>query len=241
MQNSRETRLIALRQQLAMLERGGRTEAVLPFGVPAIDVGLPAGGLPLGALHEIEGDDEDGAAATGFLAGVLARLTPERPVLWCLVRPDLYAPGLLRHGFQTQRLILVRASNDRDILWAIEEGLRSAALAAVVGEISALPMIASRRLQLAAEASGVTGFALHRRSEAATASAAVTRWRIGAVPGALKSGEPGVGQPQWRVDLARCRGGRPGSWVVEACDATGLVSLPATVADRPALRRRANE
>jgi protein ImuA len=234
--DGKKTRLAALRQRLAALESGGRAAPVLPFGVPAIDAGLPWGGLPLAALHEVEGQGEGEAPATGFLAGLLARLSPERPVLWCLARPDLYAPGLLRHGFQTQRLILARAPNDREILWAMEEGLRSTALAAVIGEVSALSMTASRRLQLAAETSGVTGFVLCREGEIAPASAAVTRWRIATAPGSLQSGAPGVGEPRWRVELRRCRGGVPALWDVEACDATGLVSLSAALADRPARR-----
>ena len=88
--------LAALRRQVEALERGGRAVApVLPFGVPAIDRALPGGGLAVGALHELGGagpDEEDGAAATGFLAGILARLAPARPVLWCLAAGDLHAP-----------------------------------------------------------------------------------------------------------------------------------------------------
>ncbi|HEX6442800.1 MAG TPA: hypothetical protein VF007_11480, partial [Stellaceae bacterium] len=53
---------------------------VLPFDVPEIDRALPGGGLALGAVHEIlgaDGDEEDGAAAAGFIAGLLARLGPQ--------------------------------------------------------------------------------------------------------------------------------------------------------------------
>jgi len=47
------------------------------------------------------------------------------------------------------------------VLLAMEEGLRHADLAAVVCEMSGrFGLTASRRLQLAAEASGVTAFAL---------------------------------------------------------------------------------
>ncbi len=163
----------------------------------AIDQALPDGGLTLGAVHEIlgaGGDEEDGAAAAGFIAGILARLGPAGeggPVLWCLRRPDLYGPGLLAHGFDPARLVLVAARRDDDILWAVEEGLRAPGLAAVVGEIGRLPMVAGRRLQLAAERSGVTLFLLRRwrNGEEAAAernrpSAALTRWRVTALPSA---------------------------------------------------------
>jgi protein ImuA len=234
-------KLDALRRQLAALEQGSRAGAVLPFGVPAIDTALPGGGLALGAMHELEGatgEEEDGAVAAAFLAGILARLSPERPVLWCLKRPDLHAPGLALFGLSPQRLILARALNGPEILWVMEEGLRSAALAAVVGEITEVSMTATRRLQLAAESAGVTGFMLRRQTSAA-ASSAVTRWRITALPGSPAVGEPGVGRAQWQVELLRCRGGVPASWKVEACDATGFVSLSAAMADRTAKRRRA--
>ena len=122
-----------------------------------------------------------------------------------------------------RRLVLLRAPNEREILWAMEEGLRSRALAAVVGEVEALSTSASRRLQLAAESTGVTGFVLHRNAGHAAASAAVTRWRVAAMPSAPVAGEPGIGQPRWRVELLRCRGGMPAAWEVEACDDDGVL------------------
>jgi protein ImuA len=303
----------ALRERIRQIEQPAR-HGVLPFGVAAIDRALPGGGLALGAVHEIigaGGDEEDGAAAAGFAAGILARLgggtrptspspplarqvpslSPLKggegkkaqrfslsarhgplgdgegrgevgdpraagsgPVLWCLRRPDLYGPGLMAHGLDPARLVLVTAARDDEILWAVEEGLcagSTAGLAAVVGELGRLPMVAGRRLQLAAERSGVTALILRRwrnADEAAAGreqpSAALTRWRVAALssvdiinePGANSSGarESGLGQPRWRVALLRCRGGMPGAWDVEVADATGHVSLSAELADRPA-------
>ncbi len=85
----------ALRDRIQRLEGGavkGRT--VLPFGVAAVDARLPGGGLALGALHEVAGGGVgavDGAAAALFSAGVAARTRGR--VLWCVTRPDLFAPG----------------------------------------------------------------------------------------------------------------------------------------------------
>src|SRR5437764_14507839 len=155
--------LTALRDRIRKIEAPAR-HGVLPFDVPAIDRALPGGGLALGAVHEIlgaDGDEEDGAAACGFIAGLLARLR-RGPVLWCLKRPDLYGPGLLAHGLDPARLVIVTAPRDEDILWAIEEGLRAPGLVAVIGEIGRLPLVAGRRLQLAAERSGITAFLLRR-------------------------------------------------------------------------------
>jgi protein ImuA len=244
MSENQKPDLGALRQRLALIERGGREEKtpVLPFGVPALDEALPGGGLALGALHEIGGfspAEEEGAEGAAFLAGILARLEPRRPVLWCHLRADLHAPGLALHGLAPERLVLAQAGTEAELLWAMEEGLRCRALAAVVGELDGLSLTASRRLQLAAEGSAIAAFALRRRRHAAPVgadaqpTAAATRWRIASLPSRL-SGEPGLGQPLWHIELLRCRGGRPGRWVVEACDATGHVHLAAALADRPA-------
>src|SRR6185503_12853706 len=77
----RAATLTALRDHIRRLEQPAR-HGVLPFGVDAIDAALPGGGLALGAVHEIlgaGGDEEDGAAGTGFIAGILARLGPYPP------------------------------------------------------------------------------------------------------------------------------------------------------------------
>ena len=266
-----------LRERIRRIERPtALVHGVLPFGIAAIDQVLPGGGLALGALQEIlgvGGDEEDGALAAAFAAGILGRLglhrTPETPapcslpgaslaggrpgasppteerrgggmVLWCLPRPNLYGPGLAAHGLDPARLVLVRAPRDAEILWAMEEGLRAPGIAAVVGEVGSLAAVASRRLQLAAERSGITAFLLRRwrnggqaAHERALPNAAVTRWRIAALPSKSLPGEPGVGRPRWRVELLRCRGGEPASWEMEEADATGHVSLAAALAVRP--------
>src|SRR5260221_14709828 len=89
--------LAALRHRLEALARAGRpASAVLPFGIAAVDTALSQGGLALGALHEFAGaglDEEDGAIATAFVAGILARLQPRRPVLWWLAAGGPYRPG----------------------------------------------------------------------------------------------------------------------------------------------------
>src|SRR5438445_708947 len=72
----RTATLTALRQRIRRIEAPSR-HGVLPFGVAAIDNALPGGGLALGSVHEIlgaGGDEEDGAAAAGFAAGIIARI-----------------------------------------------------------------------------------------------------------------------------------------------------------------------
>jgi protein ImuA len=257
--------LCALRARIQALETGSRGGRFLPLGLETIDAALPGGGLALGALHEIMGagpDEEDGAVPAAFAASLLARLpggATGGPVLWCLQADDLYAPGLYAAGraatfLAPERLLIARCRDDDEILWAMEEGLRSAAPLAVLGELATLSPTAGRRLLLACEASGVTAFVLRRWREGhlasrqrAAPSVAVTRWRVAAAP-SRDTGEPGIGTPLWRVELLRCRGGAPGAWTVseglidiesrEDHDATDHVALAAGLADRPAAARR---
>lgn len=260
-----QERLRGLQERIRRIERpNARRHGVLPFGVDAIDRALPEGGLALGALHEIlgaGGDEEDGAAAAGFAAGIAGRIAESGAggaVLWGLKQRGLYGPGLAAHGLDPGRIVLVRVPRDDDLLWVLEEGLRAAShpggIAAVVGEIGRLPMVAGRRLQLAAERSGIPALVLRRwrsgaeaAAERARPSAAVTRWRVAPVPSA-PDGEPGIGRPRWRVELLRCRGAEPAAWTMPVnlwpanlgeADASDPVRLPAGLADRPAAPQRA--
>ena len=59
--------------------------------------------------------------------------------------------------------MLAEAGDAASVLLVMEEGLRHRGLAGVVGEVSGrMTLTASRRLQLAAEASGVVAFVLRR-------------------------------------------------------------------------------
>lgn len=237
-------KLAALRASIARIGQSAKAAgSAISFGVPAIDGCLPGGGLALGALHEITSggpDIEHGVAAMMLSAGILARLRGQ--VLWVLERPDLFAPALDAAGLQGDRVIYAEAGNAATVLLTMEEGLRHAGLAGVVGELSGkLTLTASRRLQLAAEQSGVTCLVLRRsrRHDDALFSeptAAVTRWRVTAVPAPSmfthSPQTPGLARPRWRLDLVRCRGGEPASWIVEATDETGHLGVPADLADR---------
>jgi len=226
----RERTLIAsLRRKIRAIERlpleAVRAQRVFSCGAAAIDETLPWGGLPRGAVHEVA--ESDAGVGTGFVAVLLARLIAPparagaRRVLWCLGPRSLYeagnlfAPGLAAFGFSPDRLILARSHSEGDVLWAMEEGLRCPLLAAVVGEVHAIDLVASRRLQLAAEASGVTGFVVCPQDARLASTAAVTRWRVAAAPsaGAATGATPGqaIGTA-WQIELVRCRSGSPGAW-----------------------------
>jgi hypothetical protein len=142
-----------LRERIARLEGvQARARMVLPFGVAAIDGVLPEGGLALGGLHEVAGAGNgavDGAAAALFTAGIATRTAGK--VLWCVTRPDLFAPAIEQADLPPGRVIYVEAGDEKSVLACFEEGLRGG-FGAVIAEIARLSMTTSRRLQLAAEA-----------------------------------------------------------------------------------------
>lgn len=250
----RTTNLEKLRRHIAAIERAGAgltrgdPSQAVPLGIEAVDRHLPWKGLPRGCLHEIvdgNGADADrpaGGAATGFAALLCARIqTNGRAIVWVARRETLCGPALAGFGVPAKALILVRASTTPDILWAMEEALREAAVGAVLGEIDDIDLTASRRLQLAAEAGGATGLLL--RSMVATASkgrqsptASVTRWRVTAAASAPARTTGAVGFSRWHVALERCRGGRPYDWLLEFCDATRCLTLAAPLPDRQTLQ-----
>lgn len=242
----RQEILTNLRARIRAQELGVRPSGPIPtlrFGVAEIDTALPGGGLALGAVHEVCGGGPDlihgaaaaGAAAAGFAAGILARTIG--PIIWVVSRKDLFAPALADVGLHSDRAIYVEAEDSKTTLLVIEEALRHVGLAGVVGEISGkMGLTASRRLQLAAEGSGVLGLLLRRprrlgQDDTDDPTAARTRWRVTATPSgpalSWSPSTPGLARARWQLELLRCRGGEPRTFSVEACDAQGRLGLPA--------------
>jgi protein ImuA len=102
-----------------------------------------------------------------------------------------------------------------------------------------LSLTTSRRLQLAAGESGVTALIVRRwhneaeKNQAGEPNAAATRWRISPHPSPQKNFD-GLDRQHWQVELLRVRGGEPRSWILEACDVTGHLALPAALVERSA-------
>jgi protein ImuA len=213
----------------------------LPFGIASIDCRLPGGGLPRVGVHELLAERGPAAGFAAALAGRRLRDGAALPgdaipgeansraaILWIGCQTELYAPGLASFGIAPEQLILVQALHETEVLWAMEEGLRTPGLAAVIAELHGLDTTAGRRLQLAAEAGGGTGLVLRPpTARAAGAGAACSRWRVGAAPSRR-------GWTCWQLDLERCRGAEPASWIVEWNDATGDFALASEAGDRPA-------
>ena len=204
----------------------------------------PETGLAPDGLHEASGGTAaDGPAAAAFLAAALVRLTRgggRGTVLVCQSRRAagrfgrLHGPGWRDLGLDPADLLVLRARRGRDVPWAMEEGLRSAALAAVLAEVESVDFTASRRLALAAR-EGLTPALLLRHDGLGPASAALTRWRVSALPGRSDSFDGDApGPARWRLELVRCRGGCPAACDVEWNRETGDFGVAAALADRPA-------
>ena len=227
------------------------------------------GGLALGAVHEVFAEGRQSAAATGFVAGLAGRLslaghlglagraTARRPLVW--VRQDfteiesgaLSMSGLAELGLDPRLLVTVRAADVDTALRTAADALACDALGSVVlelwGQARQLDLVASRKLTLAAQASGVTALLLRVGAEPEP-STAETRWIVRAA-----HSPPGVsawGAPLFDAQLVRNRHGPVGRWIMEwKCDEC-LFNKPAAYpqpvaaapADRshqaPALARR---
>ena len=237
---NRATVLAELRRLMPGIE-GRRTP--LPLGLAAIDSHLPDGGLARGALHEVVPAAEGSiAAAFGFVAAILGCISspPPRTPPFLFVMPAyglrpyrshgrLHGHGFNALGLDPGRLILVETAQRKETLWAMEEAVRSAAPAAVVGAIDTLDLKTSQRLHLTATEAGVP-LLLIRPAPTLDASAAATRWRVGTAK-AARDCFGLVTQPRWHLQLERCRNGRPGEWVVEYDHVAHRFSLAAALAD----------
>lgn len=175
--------------------------------------------FPAAALHEIyAGRNDDGAALSGLGLASATMADTVRPLLW--VRQGMFdrevgipcSTGLEAHGLAPARLVLIRT---RDTLAAIQaglEGARTPGLAAVMielwGEGKIYDLTASRRLALAARASGAMVLVL-RTAARPVPSAADTRWQVRAIPSrALAANAPGL--PAFQITLLRARNGQEG-------------------------------
>jgi protein ImuA len=250
--------LAQLRERIACipaLRMGSHVPATfLSTGLPSIDAYLCRAAVPLGAVHEIVGnayDEELGAAGSGFLALTL-KACASGWIAWVTQVADLYPPGLAAFGLDLRRLVLISARRDAEVCWALEEGLRSRSLSAIVGEIGALTLNATRRLQLAAEQAGIPCFLLRRwrtrelaGQQRAQPISAVTRWRItprfdSRLPDQGAAKMPELGPAQWHLDLWRCRNAAAASWIMEFdhADEQRVAAFPVPVAAALADRSR---
>jgi protein ImuA len=204
---------ILLWQGVKPRESGQREE----LGLGRLEDAFPHGVFPKKAIHEfISILPEQSAASDGFIGGLLSRLMADgEACVWVSASRKLFPASLRLFNVDTERLIFVDVSNEKDVLWILEEALKCEGLAAVVAELNDLSLIESRRLQLAVEQSGVTGFILRKDGRKGLSNLASVRWNITPLPSVTEEGMPGLGFPRWKVELTKVRNGNPGQWVFE--------------------------
>mgnify|MGYP003465571481 CR=1 FL=1 len=179
----------------------GDTPATVSTGFRRLDERLPGGGWPLRTLTELLVDSA-GVGEIRLLLPALCALsatTPGEPrwIAW-LAPPHLpYAPALIDAGLDPARMLVIQPCAGLDMLWAMEQALRSGACAAVLGWAGAAGDQALRRLKLAAEEGGCPGFLFRPPSHRAESSPAALRILLRAHDAGLD------------VEILKSRGGRP--------------------------------
>lgn len=182
-----------------------------------MDRTFPNRRFPTGAVHEfLSSAPEQSAATAGFVSAIAGMLMQKGGVgIWIGCRRTIFPPALKAFGIDPQRMLFVDLLQEKELLWVMEEALRTEGLAAVICESPGLDFTASRRLQLAVEKSRVTGFVLRHTNRSPGTVACVTRWRITPLPSRTEEGMPGIGFLRWNVSLLKVRNGQPGSWDME--------------------------
>lgn len=212
--------LSVLRQRIAQFEPAPMIKAagLFALGTERVDQRL-GGGLARAALHEVfAGVADTGVAATFALILALRGGDASKPILW--ISEDRvarysgapYGPGLVALGADPDRFIFVHTPDELSTLRAGADSVKCGAISAVViapfGKARALDLTATRRLALAAGASGVLTLLLRLGVEPSP-SAAQTRWQVRAAPSvALLGNAPGA--PAFDVTLLRHRAGIAG-------------------------------
>jgi len=244
--------LTTLRGSIARLEAhgGAYTPGRVALGHSDADATLQ-GGLAIGAVHEVFAEGRQSAAASGFIAGLAGRVTARRPLVW--VRQDfteiesgaLSTSGLAELGLNPRLLVTVRATDVDSALRTAADALACDTLGAVVlevwGEARQLDLVASRKLTLAAQASGVTSLLLRVAAEPQP-STAETRWIVRSAPSppAPHLVSAAWGAPVFDAQLVRNRHGPVGRWIMEwKCDECLFekpAAYPQPVAAAPAHR-----
>jgi protein ImuA len=256
MTGARINTLATLRGCIERIETHGDAYAPnkVPLGHADADATL-RGGLALAAVHEVFAEGHQSAVATGFIAGLAGRVSARRPLVW--VRQDfsdiesgaLSMSGFSELGLDPRCLVTVRAADADSALRTAADALACDALGAVVlevfGEARQLDLVASRKLTLAAQASGVTALLL-RLAATPQPSTAETRWIVRAAHS--PPGHPSMpaapwhawGAPVFDAQLVRNRHGPVGRWIMEwKCDECLFFepsAYPQPVAAAPAYR-----
>lgn len=146
----------------------GHGRPSLPTGYTALDGQLQRGGWPLDSTIELLSDG-CGLGAMGLFLPAMEKLSEQGRWQVFIAPPYIpYAPLLAARGIDTRQVLLVHPKNREDLLWSIEQTLRSTTSSAVFSWLGAHEYRYGelRKLQLAA-AGGDSLAVLFRANRAA--------------------------------------------------------------------------
>ena len=183
-------------------------------------------------LEEVcAGGPRDMAAALVFALGRLPE-SDARPVLaaashdWLHEQGRPHGPGFSSAGLGSRRagLVLVSGRGEADMLWVMEQALRSGAVCAVVGAVETATLAQTRRLAFAADEGQASGILLRRT--AGGLNAARRRWRIATLESVSDRHDPRApGRFRLEAELTRSRSERPCVFRLEQDDETHRLRL----------------
>ncbi len=176
--------------------------SVISTGFAALDRCLPGKGWPVGALTEIC-PQVPGSGEVRLVIPALATLSNGNAddmgwIAWISPPHSLYPPALASGGVRLSRLLLAQAADNTDVLWGMEQALRSGSCQAVLGWADKASERSLRRLQLAAESTNAWAVLYRPVHCLNQASPAALRLRLTAVADGLE------------IDVLKSRGGQPG-------------------------------
>lgn len=212
--------LTQLKKQLLDLQGANptSTQKAASFGLGPIEACFPCNIFPTGTIHEFIAEQQEDAASTdGFICGLLQKLMENgASTIWISTNRKLFPPSMEHFGVNAQQVIFIDVPYKKQLLWTMEEALKTQGLACVIAEISDIDFAQSRRLQLATEKSQVTGFIFRKAPKRAlSATACTVRWKISSEPTQIEGNLPGVGSPRWQVTLIKVRNGHTGTFHLE--------------------------
>jgi len=199
-----------LQEQITRLERRGRAcrGRVVSSGWPRLDQLLPFGGFREGTLVEWLAQGRGTGVHTVAFCGAREAVRAGRLLVVVDRAGEFYPPAAVRLGIDLDRLLVLQVASSADLLWALDQVLRSPAVGAVVAPLTTLDSRAFRRLQLAGEEGGGVAMLLRPASARSEPSWADVRLEVQPLPSRYPQSSRRV-----RIHVVRSRGPNDGAWV----------------------------
>lgn len=163
----------------ALADVASAAGVALATGHAALDAQLPGGGWPVGALCEILQAQSGLCEWRLLLPALLAVCTPAQRLVLVGAPFVPFGPGLSAHGLQPRALLWVKADALAECLWAAEQALRCAGVAALLVWLPKARSDHLRRLHMAAHEHAKLLFVMRPAAAQDESSPAVLRLLVG--------------------------------------------------------------